>query len=391
MGAMSNRYQDTVRDRILDGDGFIEATFKRRAGSPLTVTIRPIELKGVIQWQFVAFDGAQTVTDNHQAKDAGTELDALFEQPLRSIAVKHAAEDLAVQFTKKGKAILHRHAPSRTRPASLAHDRRKARVLSAESSDAFLKAAGIMTRDGAIRPRLYSKYKQIDEFVRVLAETDGVDGLGEQLLEVVDLGCGSAYLTFAAYHYLRGMRGYDVTLTGVDLKGDLLSRHTALLQELGWQDDLRFVNARIIEYRPKTPPAIVLALHACDTATDEALAQAIGWQSDIILAAPCCHHHLQAQLAGQSMVDPFRPIQRHGILAEELGTLLTDAFRALILRIMGYRADVIEFVSAEHTPKNNLIRAVRTAPPGDPRFIREYNALKQFWGVTPYLETLVEI
>jgi SAM-dependent methyltransferase len=203
---------------------------------------------------------------------------------------------------------------------------------------------------------------------------------------VVDCGCGSAYLTFAVYHYLNDMLGLPTRMTGVDIKADLLAGHADKVAALGWVG-LDFEAARIIDFQPPVPPDIVLALHACDTATDEALAQAIGWGSKLIFSAPCCHHHLQAQLENGPL--PFQPILRHGILKERLSDILTDSLRALILRIMGYRTDVMELVAAEHTNKNLMIRAIRTAPPGERRFVEEYRALTEYWQVRPYLETLL--
>jgi hypothetical protein len=145
----------------------------------------------------------------------------------------------------------------------------------------------------------------------------------------------------------------------------------------------------MIDFQPAGPPDVVLALHACDTATDEALAQAIRWQCKMVFCAPCCHHHLQQQLQGHQSPSLYEPVLRHGVLSERLGDILTDALRALILRIMGYQADVIEFISTEHTAKNVMIRAIRSVQPGDPRFVREYRALTDLWPVTPYLEQLL--
>src|SRR5260370_4238019 len=141
----------------------------------------------------------------------------------------------------------------------------------------------------------------------------------------------------------------------------------------------------IIDFKPVMPPDIVLALHACDTATDEALARGIQWQSKVIISAPCCQHHLQQQLDHQPAPRPFGPVERHSILKERLGDILTDTFRALILRIMGYQTDVVQFVSSEHTAKNLMIRAVRSLKVVDDKFVREYTALKDFCKFTPYL------
>ena len=177
-------------------------------------------------------------------------------------------------------------------------------------------------------------------------------------------------------------------MTGVDAKEFLMARHQATAAELGWEG-LTFAAGQILDYAPAEAPDVVLALHACDTATDDALARAVRWGSRLIFSAPCCHHHLQAQLAAAETPSPFRPVLRHGILRERLGDALTDALRAHILRLLGYRAEVLEFVAVEHTPKNLMIRAVHTGAPPTPALVAEYRALKTYWGVTPYLEELL--
>ncbi len=242
------------------------------------------------------------------------------------------------------------------------------------------------TADGRIRANQQRKFRQINEFLRLIDETGEIDKVTSRPLRVVDLGCGSAALTFATYHYLTAVKGRAVSMTGVDTKAHLMERHAATAAQLGW-DGLRFAAARISDYRPDAPADVVLALHACDTATDEALARAIRWRSRLIFSAPCCHHHLQAQLAAAETPSPFRPVLRHGILRERLGDALTDALRAHILRLLGYRAEVLEFVAVEHTPKNLMIRAVHTGAPPTAALVAEYQALKAYWGVTPYLET----
>jgi SAM-dependent methyltransferase len=207
-------------------------------------------------------------------------------------------------------------------------------------------------------------------------------------LHVVDLGCGSAHLTFSVYYYLNSILGIPTHLTGVDIKDNLLVKHRTIADQLGWKD-VNFITSRILDYQPHSSPNIVIALHACDTATDEALAQAVRWNSPLILSAPCCHHHLQTQLAAANTPLEFAPILRHGILFERWGDILTDSFRALILRLMGYRAEVIEFIDRQHTAKNLLLRARQVHLPGLPEYRLEYQALKNQWKVTPYLETLL--
>jgi SAM-dependent methyltransferase len=205
---------------------------------------------------------------------------------------------------------------------------------------------------------------------------------------VVDLGCGNAYLTFAAYRYL-SERG-PVEVVGVDLRPQARERNNALADQLGWSDHLRFDEGLIVD-AAVDPADIVLSLHACDTATDDALAQAVRWQAPVILASPCCHHDLQSQLKAAPTPAPYALLTRHAILRERFGDALTDALRAALLRRVGYRVDVVQFVASEYTPRNTMIKAVRrTAGPGLSTDVdEEYDALVRGWGVTPYLQTLL--
>jgi SAM-dependent methyltransferase len=224
----------------------------------------------------------------------------------------------------------------------------------------------------------------VDAFLRALAATLGVNPPAR--LTVADLGCGNAYLTFAAYRYLTG-RGIDVRVTGVDVRTDQRERNTAVAERLGCADRVTFVAGTIAEAEIGDPPDVVLALHACDTATDEALARAVRWRAGRVLAAPCCHHDIAAQLRGGQVPSAARALLRDGILRERFSDVLTDALRAALLRSVGYRVDVVEFTDSAHTPRNVLLRARHTGhvPPGD-----EYPALAGAWGVTPALARLIE-
>ena len=174
-------------------------------------------------------------------------------------------------------------------------------------------------------------------------------------------------------------------LTGIDTNATLIQKDNRQSEELEFSHAC-FQKSAIIDYVPQASPDIVLALHACDTATDEAIYQGIVCEARLIMCAPCCHHHLHGQLRP---VNPFTPVFQDGILKQRLSDILTDAFRALVLRIMGYKTDVVEFVSPEHTDKNLMIRAVRRSQWNKARYMQEYLDLKKYWGVTPYLETLL--
>lgn len=391
---MSEDYREVLKDNVLNEAIFINVTFSgHRRGHTVPwpkVVIRPVLVRGQRHLQFSYFEPDKNITKNYAGAEVGEKLEQLLALPFKGINLKTTNGNIHVQMTKKGKAIIHREKPSKLQPGpELAHDRQKEMLLPASAADPFLQATGMITQDGRVKAHMQSKFRQINEFLRLIQQTGELNKFEKIPIQVVDFGCGNAYLTFAFYHYLNHILDLPAQVTGVDVKEQLINKHIALNQTLGWTD-LTFHATRIIYVEPASSPDIILALHACDTATDEALAQAIKWQSKLIFAAPCCHHHLQQQLAQQPPPPPFQPVLRHGILRERLGDILTDTFRALILRIMGYRAEVIEFIATEHTAKNLMIRAVKTVAPGDPRFGQEYQALKQFWGVVPYLEQLLK-
>ena len=385
-------FQTELKEQILDETAFIEATFKgAKKGHSVPwqrVVIRPISLKNGRFLQISYFDDQKHVAKNYSGPLLAERLDELLTLPFKTMQVKGVNGRLLVQMSKKGKPIIHRERASEplTLPL-LSHDHQKEQLLSPDQPVPFLQAVGIMTKGGRVKASRRRKFRQINKFLQLVDETVDISGVAEPL-RVVDFGCGNAYLTLAIYHYLHEIKQLDTHMIGVDIKSDLMQRHNQTAHDLGWPQ-LQFKTMSIQTYQPQQPPHVVLALHACDTATDEALAQGIKSGAQYIFTAPCCHHHLQAQLNQQSSPNLFDPVLRHGILKERWGDILTDSFRALILRIMGYRTDVIEFVSTEHTPRNVMIRALKTTKPGDKRFVDEYVALKSFWQVTPYLETLL--
>lgn len=389
---LADTYLVKLREAILGDDGFIEAVFQEaRHGEKLSwarVVIRPVLIKEARHWQFSYFDATRDVSKNYRREEAQQRLEELLALPFKNIQMNAAGETMRVQFSKRGRPIVH-HERRRGQsiPVDLSHDRAKPALLATERSAPFLQEIGVMT-GGRVRADQQRKFQQINEFLRLIDETGEIERLEDRPLRVVDLGCGSAALTFAAYHYLNDIKGIPATMTGVDAKTFLMERHAETAARLGWSG-LSFHAERIADFEANNPPHIVLALHACDTATDEALARAVRWRSKLIFSAPCCHHHLQDQLDAARTPDPFRPVFRFGILRERLGDILTDSFRALILRLLGYSADVLEFVAIEHTPKNLMIRAIDRQAPPPAALVEEYRSMKAFWGVTPYLESLL--
>ena len=366
---------DLVRGLLLDPDTLVRAvaTGRRRPGTPRwrRVEVRPVDLKAGRRLQVVADDGrAATTTNSAYVEQAAAQVDTLLVQPFGSWHVQTTTETVQLQVSRKGRVLLSRRAAAGVQRT--AHDR-TARHLIDPGDPLF----GVLGANAA-------KRRQVDAFLRVL---DGVrrdiPAPSDRPLRVVDLGCGHAYLSFAAYHLLN--RDQDVRLTGVDLREASRARNTALAAELGWAGGVDFVAGSILD-APVTPPVdLVLALHACDTATDDALAQAVRWGAAAVLASPCCHHDLQRQLQQHAAPAPYGLLTRHAILRERFGDVLTDALRAALLRRAGYRVDVVQFVGSEHTPRDTMIRAVR----GGGEDTGEYDALVRDWGVTPYLAGLL--
>jgi SAM-dependent methyltransferase len=388
---MIEDYKTQVRTLVLDEATFVRLTLKGQAqgieNNPWRqVIVRPVLIKGGRHLQFSYFSQKQDITKNYRGTEAEARLDEVLALPFASIALQSTTGEVLFQVTRKGKAIVHKKRVVQARETpDLAHDTSKKQALPAGRPDAFLQATGVMDEQGRVRPSMHDKFTQINEFLKLLEHTGELEHLPDRTVQILDCGCGSAYLSFAAYHYLNNVRGIPARLVGIDVNETLIRKDNAESASLGFAQAC-FERSAILDYRPESAPDIVLALHACDTATDEALFQGITQQAQLILCAPCCHHHLQQQLHA---VEPLSPIFHDGILKHRLGDILTDTFRALILRIMGYRADVVEFVAPEHTDKNLMIRAVRQSQARPASAVREYLDLKRFWGVTPYLETLL--
>jgi hypothetical protein len=416
---MDAETKQALRDLVQDEDRFLRLTLNtdQRGPAPARaegqegtwrrVVVRPVEVRGRRHLQFSYFDARRDVTKNYAGPEASRRLDALLALPARAVSVQSTHQTLNVQITKSGKAILHRlagpsgpqaggaGAPATGAPGpDLRHNRPKEHPLPEGTPDPLLQALGIMDEQGRVRPAMRGKFTQVNEFLKLLEHSGALEAPEDGPLRLVDCASGSSYLSFAAYHYLNDVRGVPATLVGVDVNAALVAKSDGLARDLGY-DGIRFVASSIAAYVPETPPHVVLALHACDTATDEALAQGVTWGARAILAVPCCQHALNEHLGRPA---PFGPVLHHGILKERLADILTDALRAQRLRLAGYDTDVVEFVSTEHSARNLMIRAVRRSPAaaGDSRAARQhrrlaedYEALKGYWGVTPHLDRLL--
>jgi len=393
-----------VRTMALDDQVLVRvlASGRQKGQTPRwrKVELRYVDLRAGRHLQVTGYDDTQAHTSNYPVGDAARHVvDDLLDEPFGNWHVDTLTETHQVRVTKKREAMVS----SSPRPDHAAavteivrsHDRRKPRLL--PEDDPVLRAVGISDEQGRIKPSRQGKYRQVEEFLRTLGPiVDDALASGtlrtptsDAPLRVVDLGCGNGYLAFAGYRYLSAVRGLDVRMVGVDVKEQSYQHNTAVADSLGISATMTFVEGDISSADLEQPPDIVLALHACDTATDDALARAVEWDASLVFAAPCCHHDIAAQLRRSPTPAPYALLTRDGILRERFADTLTDAMRAAVLRLLGYRVDVIEFVESKHTPRNTLLRAVRTGAEPSDGARHELENLTRTWGVHPRLAELL--
>jgi len=344
---------------------------------PRKVTIDPVELDERLAYRFTTHLHDRTLHENLTASAAHVRLAAMLSD-YRQALLQTGDADWQVLGTR-----LLRRPPSR--PAAFrAHDRRKRYLLQEGTPVPFLVELGVMTPEGHVRKSRYSKFRQVNRFLELVE--DVVPALPtEGRLHVVDFGCGKSYLTFALHHLLTEVHGREVELVGLDLKKDVVAACGALAHQVGAQG-LRFEEGSIGAFETETKVDLVVSLHACDTATDDALAQAVRWQARAILAVPCCQKEAYRQIRSPLL----QPLLRHGLAKERLSTLVTDVLRAQLLELAGYRTQLVEFVELEHTPKNVLIRAVKGRRAGS-EARAEYEELRDALGLEPTLERLLNV
>jgi SAM-dependent methyltransferase len=329
-------------------------------------------------------DGRATTTKN--LPPSALEIEHLLNSGYANIMVESTEEAYSIRITKSGDAQVH--IEKRKSEQNLSHDKKKDRLL--DSNDPFLREVGIADAKGVIKPSRQDKYKQVEEFLRLLSPALNSAIEAGQIhkptvqnpLRITDLGCGHAYLTFAAHQFLI-KSGIPVIVTGIDIRPDSRDRNNAIAVKLGITETISF-KAEEISKTTSESADIAIALHACDTATDDAIAWAVNGQAKLLLIAPCCHHDIQKQI--EVAPEPWGAITKFGLMKERLGDLLTDSLRAQLLRLVGYRVEVIEFVGGEHTPRNLMIRAVKTDAKPDKLDIDRYLEITAQWGVTPVLE-----
>ena len=316
------------------------------------VTIRPLFIKNGLNYQLTEQVGSQAI---HKNFDENTCLEWLKEHlyNYKQTFLYTKTADHQILMTKKQQiTLLNRPASKST--ANLVHNRMKQYALEEGKPIPFMVHLGLMTEKGKINPKKSDKFRQINRFLEMIDDIL-VHFDKNKKIHIVDFGCGKAYLTFALHYYLKFIKKLDVFIVGLDLKVDVIKSCQDLAIQLNYTKDLLFQLGDIRTYHNQQEMDMVIALHACDIATDAAIEKAVKWKAKVILCAPCCQHELYSQVNNAML----NPLLKHGILKERFAALATDALRAQLLEVVGYQTQVLEFIDMEHTPKNLLIRAVR--------------------------------
>ena len=349
--------------------------------------IRPVKIKGEVLFQETMYIGTQVFHTNLPGEACVHRVDSLLETQFRQAAISCTTEDVTILVSKKGKVTIKRKRktadePSETAPV-LEHNRTKQYILQEGKPVDFLVGLGVQTPDGKVTKAYYDKFRQINRYLEFIE--DVCDKLpADRTIRIIDFGCGKSYLTFAMYYFLHVLQGRDIRVTGLDLKAEVMKHCNELAQKLHY-DKLDFLVGDIKNYDGEDSVDMVVSLHACDTATDFALQKAIQWGAKVIMAVPCCQHELNGQMKN----DLFAPVFRYGIIKERMAALLTDALRANILEQQGYDTQILEFIDLDHTPKNLLIRAVKSSGMRPIHKQNRTEELMEFLQVHPALKDLL--
>ncbi len=326
----------------------------RKADGPSKVKIRPVKLKDQICYQASALEGTKVFHKNYDREQMLAYLEAELSGNFGQLQCQGTLMDGVVLVSKKGKmTIKEKHHAVRENVQIQAHNRVKQYILKEGIPVPFLTDLGVMTEKGKIITSRYDKFRQINRFLEFIE--DILPRLAkDREVTILDFGCGKSYLTFAMYYYLKELKGYDVNIIGLDLKTDVIEKCNGLARKYGYEK-LHFYQGDIADYEGVSAVDMVVTLHACDTATDFALAKAVEWGAQVILSVPCCQHEVNKQIRNELL----EPVLHYGILKERMSALITDAVRANLLESKGYETQILEFIDMEHTPKNLLIRAVK--------------------------------
>lgn len=352
----------------------------------IKVKVRPVMMKDRLFLQLESFSKTQAFHENLEP-EAAVERIVDYMKEFKQMQMATKDTDYTILVSKKGKVTIQKKAVKTSRNVKIqAHNRSKKYILQEGMKVPFLQDLGVMTQDGKIVRTRFDKFRQINRFLEfiedILSQLDK-----DREITILDFGCGKSYLTFAMYYYLHELKQYDIRIIGLDLKSEVIAHCNALSKEYGYEK-LTFLEGDIADYEGVNEVDMVVTLHACDTATDYALAKAVGWNAKVILSVPCCQHELNSQIENEVLA----PIMKYGLLKERFAALVTDGLRAEYLESMGYDTQVLEFIDMEHTPKNILLRAVKSKEKHtkkEKQCKEQIQACKEFLHASPTLGRLL--
>ncbi|MBU3013169.1 SAM-dependent methyltransferase [Poseidonibacter lekithochrous] len=370
-------------EQVINEENIISAVFsgiqKKAIKTFNKVTIKKVTIQNEVKYQFEYFYDKNVEHKNLEDNETKAEISNLLETYFKQALINTTHSDYHILINKKGEAKINKKAPTK-KFEEVSHNRKKKYILNEGELSPFLIELGIMTSEGKIVNSKYDKFKQINRYLELVS--DCIPYLDKnKTIRIIDFGCGKAYLTFALYDYLVLKMGYNVEIVGLDLKENVIKFCSNLAKKLNY-DDLRFEQGDIKGFDQFGDVDMVISLHACNTATDEALAKAVNWGAKVILAVPCCQHEFLKKIKNDKMI----PMMKFGIIKEKLASLLTDSVRANVLEIMGYRTQVLEFIDMEHTPKNIMIRAFFEETSNIDKVVNQYKEFKNEWSISPYIE-----
>ena len=326
---------------------------KKNEELPVKIKVRPVAMKDKIEYQVSEFIGRKVFHKNYKKDELKKKITDWMQEDYKQAQFTMTDATAQILSGKHSQTVKYKKCKEVRVQRDLSHNRTKRYILPEGTPVGFLIDLGVMTREGKIVHSRYDKFRQINRFLEFIE--DILPALSrEREITILDFGCGKSYLTFAMYYYLKELKGYDVNIIGLDLKEDVIKKCNGLAQKYGY-DKLHFLHGDIADYEGLQKVDMVVTLHACDKATDYALAKAVEWDAQVILSVPCCQHELNSQIHNELL----EPVLKYGILKERISALLTDGIRAELLEAKGYSTQILEFIDMEHTPKNLLIRAVK--------------------------------
>lgn len=380
-----NQLEERLADLFSGGEliRMIFSSKRKKSVEYNKVSIRPVEISGQVLFQAEYTFDKKVTHENLSCQAASALALQLIKEDFKQINAFTLAEDIQILASKPEKARITTKPATKGMP-SLEHNKTKNYIIADGVPCDFLIRLGVMEESGKVIQKHYSKFRQINRYLEIVEDVFPYLPTG-RVLKIIDFGCGKAYLTFALYYYLRIRKNRDVQIIGLDLKKDVIRFCRKIAEDLHY-DGLEFLMGDIADYRSDQADMVV-TLHACDTATDYALINAVSWNTKVILSVPCCQHELFSQIEN----DLHQPMLKYGILKDRLTEYLTDGLRGLKLEAAGYEVAMIEFTSLEHTARNIMIKAIKTGSPGSARAAKaqaEYEAFRDFYQVEPTIERL---